>query len=244
MRIHIENHESGRGWRHRGHQHGHHHDCAGRGSREREFRGLFGGRGRGGHGGSGHHGGRGFRLGRRLGSSDLQLILLALLAEQPRHGYELIKELEDRSHGFYAPSPGMIYPALTYLEEIGFATVEAEANKKLYRISEAGQAFLAENRATADSILAELAEVGAKFAEAQRLMEESGHQSESGDREERDDRDAWPLGRRRRGNVLPEILDARRDLKQALREQEDASPEEQARIAAILRRAADAIRGK
>ena len=236
MRIHIENHEDREGWGRQGR--GRH--CGGRGARGGEFRG----RGRGGHGGSGHHGGRGFRLGRRLGSSDLQLILLALLAEQPRHGYELIKELEDRSHGFYAPSPGMIYPALTYLEEIGFATVEAEANKKLYRISKAGQAFLAENRATADAILAQLAEVGAKFAQAQRLMEEGGERSERSDRERREDRDAWPLGRRRRGGVLPEILEARRDIKRALTEQEDASPEEQARIAAILRRAASEIRGK
>jgi DNA-binding PadR family transcriptional regulator len=240
MRIHIEDHEDGRGW----HRHGRHHDCAGRGSHDHEFRGLFGGRGGRARGGSGQRGGHGFRLGRRLGSSDLQLILLALLAEQPRHGYELIKELEDRSHGFYGPSPGMIYPALTYLEEVGFATVEAEANKKLYRISEAGQAFLAENRATADAILAELAEVGARFAEARRLMEESGDEGERAARDGREDRDAWPLGRRRRGGVLPEILDARRELKRALREQEDASPEEQARIAAILRGAADAIRGK
>jgi DNA-binding PadR family transcriptional regulator len=240
MRIHIESHDDRRGR----HRHGRGHDCAGRGGREGEFRGLFGGRGRGGPGGSGHHGGRGFRLGRRLGSSDLQLILLALLAEQPRHGYELIKELEERSHGFYAPSPGMIYPALTYLEEIGFATVEAEANKKLYRINEAGQAFLAENRATADAILAELAEVGARFAQAQRLMEEGGEAGERGDFDRREDRDAWPLGRRRRGGVLPEILEARRDIKRALNELEDASPEEQARIAAILRRAAAEIRRK
>jgi DNA-binding PadR family transcriptional regulator len=240
MRIHIENHEDMRGWR----RHGRHHDCAGRGSRDGEFHGLFGRRGRGGRGSAGHHGGRDFRLGRRLGSSDLQLILLALLAEQPRHGYELIKELDDRSHGFYVPSPGMIYPALTYLEEIGFATIEAEANKKLYRISEAGLGFLAENRAMADAILAELAEVGARFAEAKRIMEEGGDASARGDRDRREDRDAWPLGRRRRGGVLPEILEARREIKQALREQEDASPEEQARIAAILRRAATEIRGK
>jgi DNA-binding PadR family transcriptional regulator len=240
VRFHIENHEDREEW----HGPGRGRHFGGRGGRDGEFRGLFGGRGRGGHGGSGHHGGRGFRLGRRLGSSDLQLILLALLAEQPRHGYELIKELEDRSHGFYAPSPGMIYPALTYLEEIGFATVEAEANKKLYRISEAGQAFLAENRATADAILAELAEVGAKFAQARRLMEEGREAGDRGDRDRREDRDAWPLGRRRRGGVLPEILEARRDIKRALTELDDASPEEQARIAAILRRAAAEIRGK
>src|SRR5208282_842328 len=91
-----------------------------------------------------HHGGRGFggfvagftggrglgggsfRTGRKLSSADLQLIILALLAEKPSHGYELIKSLEERSSGFYSPSPGMVYPALSYLEEIGHASVEPE----------------------------------------------------------------------------------------------------------------------
>src|SRR5215471_16257227 len=93
--------------------------------------------------GSGHFapgwmggGGRGFRTGRKLAAPDLQLIILALLAEKARHGYELIKAMEERSGGFYAPSPGMIYPALTYLEEIGYATVAAEGAKKLYYITD------------------------------------------------------------------------------------------------------------
>src|SRR6201988_1589228 len=93
----------------------------------------------------------GFRTGRKLASADLQLILLALLAEKPSHGYELIKSLEDRSGGFYAPSPGMIYPALTYLEEIGHATVEADGTKKLYRITDQGLAYLQQNRAAVDA---------------------------------------------------------------------------------------------
>ncbi len=63
--------------------------------------------------------GGGFRTGRKFDAADLQLIILALLSEQPRHGYELIKTLEERSGGFYVPSPGVIYPALTYLEETG-----------------------------------------------------------------------------------------------------------------------------
>jgi hypothetical protein len=58
----------------------------------------------------------GFRTGRKLASDDLQLLLLALIAEKPSHGYDLIKLLEERSGGYYVPSPGMIYPALTYLE--------------------------------------------------------------------------------------------------------------------------------
>ena len=95
--------------------------------------GFFGRRGRG--------DGDGFRMGRRLGSGDLQLLILLLLQESPRHGYELIKELEQRTSGYYSPSPGVIYPALTYLDEIGFASVEADGNKKLYRISETGARY-------------------------------------------------------------------------------------------------------
>ena len=69
-------------------------------------------------------GGRAFGMGRKLASVDLQLLILGLLAEKPRHGYEIIKALDERSKGFYVPSPGMVYPALTYLEEIGHATVD------------------------------------------------------------------------------------------------------------------------
>ncbi len=78
-------------------------------------------------------GGRPFGMGRKLASVDLQLLILGLLAEKPRHGYEIIKALDERSKGFYIPSPGMVYPALTYLEEIGHATVEADGSRKLYQ---------------------------------------------------------------------------------------------------------------
>src|SRR5215471_1749705 len=70
----------------------------------------------------GGFGGGRFRVGRKLGSEELQLVILALLAENPSHGYELIKVLEERSSGFYSPSPGMVYPALTYLEEVNYAS--------------------------------------------------------------------------------------------------------------------------
>src|SRR5258707_3043929 len=108
-------------------------------------------------------GGRGFFGGRKLGSGELQLVILALLEERPRHGYEIIKALEETSKGFYAPSPGMVYPALTYLEEVGFATVEAEGSKKLYRITDAGVAELSDNRAFVESVLAQLARIGGKM---------------------------------------------------------------------------------
>ena len=70
--------------------------------------------------------------GRKLSSNDLQLLLLALLAEKPAHGYELIRALEERSGGAYAPSPGMIYPALTYLEELGHAEADGLATNATY----------------------------------------------------------------------------------------------------------------
>lgn len=113
--------------------HGHHgHHMIGRGGHRG---GPFGGRGHGGDDES-ELGGRDFRGGRKLSSSDLQLIILALLEESPRHGYEVIKALDERTNGFYAPSPGMVYPALTYLEELGHATVEQEGSKKRYSITD------------------------------------------------------------------------------------------------------------
>ncbi len=212
-------------------------------------RGGWGGHHR--HGGSffgrhGRGGGDGFRSGRKLGAGDLQLLLLNLLQENPRHGYELIKELESRTSGWYSPSPGVIYPALTYLEEIGFASVEAEGNKKLYRITETGTAFLNENRQTAEAMLTELAEIGRRFARAQKAMHEDEGAEDADDDSELG---TWPLGERRFGKTsrresIVAIMQARHDLKHALMEQMGASPEEHKRIADILRRAAAEIRGK
>jgi DNA-binding PadR family transcriptional regulator len=167
-------------------------------------------------------GGRAFRAGRRLASGDLQLVLLALLAERPSYGYELIKALEERSDGFYSPSPGMIYPALTWLEEMNYASVAAEGAKKLYSISDAGRAYLQENREAADAMLAQLEQIGRKMG---RLREVFG----GFDEEEADSH---------------EVNAARHELKQALREHRHASAEERSRIAAILAEAAAKIRGK
>lgn len=108
-------------------------------------------------------GGGGFRTGRKLGAADLQLVILALLASKPSHGYEIIKALEERSGGFYSPSPGMVYPALTYLEEVGHAEVESEGAKKLYRITASGEARLKEDRSIADAVLAQLERIGRRM---------------------------------------------------------------------------------
>src|SRR6202142_171110 len=131
----------------------------------------FFGRHHGGHG-FGHFGrgfmggdmgGRAFGMGRKLASVDLQLLILGLLAEKPRHGYEIIKALDERSKGFYVPSPGMVYPALTYLEEIGHATVETEGTRKRYHITELGRRYLDEHRSAADSLFAQFGRVGERM---------------------------------------------------------------------------------
>jgi DNA-binding PadR family transcriptional regulator len=109
--------------------------------------------------GEGHHRhfGRGGRVARFLEHGDLRLLVLHLIAQEPRHGYDLIKAIEDLTGGAYAPSPGVIYPTLTMLEELGQAEATTEGSKKLYTITEAGRAALAENQATIDTILARLA---------------------------------------------------------------------------------------
>src|ERR1700734_3982418 len=112
---------------------------------------------RGGPGFMGDFAGGDFPGGRKLDAIDIQLVILALLAEQPAHGYELIKTLEERSGGFYTPSPGVIYPALTYLHEIGHSSVEQQGTRKLYSITPEGKAHLEANRANAEAILEALA---------------------------------------------------------------------------------------
>lgn len=114
---------------------------------------------RGGRGGGRHGGGRVF------GHGGLRLVLLQLIADKPRHGYELIKEIGDRLGGSYSPSPGVIYPTLTLLEELGYTTMaESAGGRKLYSITEAGQTHLAENRATADAMLARMQDTGSPQA--------------------------------------------------------------------------------
>ena len=98
------------------------------------------------------HGGR-HRL---FDHGDLRFILLSMIAAKPSHGYDLIKALEERMGGGYSPSPGVIYPTLTMLEEQGYATITAENGKKLYQATPQGQAFLHDNQATVDAVQARI----------------------------------------------------------------------------------------
>jgi len=188
----------------------------------RHRHGRHGGRfGWGGHGGFGGFGRfDDLMRGRQISSDELQLLLLALIAEQPRHGYELIKELEARSNGFYKPSPGMVYPALTYLEELGYVTVQLEGNRKRYEISDAGRAHLEANREHVAGMLAKLKQLAEKMDMARRAF--AG--------EESSERVEW----------IAELAEARHALRHALRHA-NLSVDEQRRIAAILARAAAEI---
>lgn len=219
--------------------HGHHHfgDRA-----ERvlwRMAGKFGGRGgRGGFGPFGHGtrgGGRGgpgdmFRAGRVLADGDLKLITLSLLAEAPRHGYDIIKALEERSSGIYSPSPGVVYPTLTFLEEAGYASSEAEGNKKVFSITEAGKAHLEENRHIVDGVLEQIERFGRKMARAREWFDWSD--DTSGPRGGRHDH---------RHGMRREFHDVRRRVRAALAELMDASPEAQRAALDILNRAADEL---
>lgn len=105
--------------------------------------------------------GRGRRSERLFDHGELRYVVLALIAEKPRHGYEIIKAVEDRSAGTYSPSPGVIYPTLTMLEELGHATVAEDKGKKLYAITPDGAAYLGVNRAALDGALARMESVRA-----------------------------------------------------------------------------------
>ncbi len=102
--------------------------------------------------------------GRILDHGDLRYLLLHLIAEKPRHGYELIKAIEEKFGGMYSPSPGVIYPTLTMLEELGhIRPAEGDGARKAYAVTEEGTAFLAANRAALDQVLERMAAAAAAF---------------------------------------------------------------------------------
>jgi len=152
---------------HRFHHHHHGEDRAARG------RHSFGHVGRGSRG-FGRHG----RAERVFEQGDLRLLLLTLIAEKPRHGYELIKAVEDSVGGAYSPSPGVVYPTLSLLEDLGYAKVEeAEGGKKLYAITPEGTAFL-ETQAPAIALLKarmEEAAVAGRGRNAPQIMRAMGN---------------------------------------------------------------------
>jgi DNA-binding PadR family transcriptional regulator len=212
-------------------------DCIGRGLHP-FFRAMGHRRGGGGRGvgpfgggffgGFGGPGGPGFGAGRKLMAADLQLLILSLLEEKPRHGYELIKALEEKSAGFYTPSPGVIYPALTYLEDMGFASVETSGTKKLYSLTPEGLEHLNANREPIEEMVRDLERIANKMSRMQQFF----------DRDERDEEESGHL------RDSDEFHDARMSLRLAIKQKRHCSPPEAKRISEILRRAAAEILGR
>lgn len=125
-----------------------------------EFGPRPGGRHRAGHGWSDGQGGRGRR--RVFDSGELRLVLLKLIADQPRHGYDLIKAIEELTGGGYGPSPGVVYPALSMMADMNhIAETEAEGTRKAFAITEDGRAELAADAETVEAMLARLAAMAA-----------------------------------------------------------------------------------
>src|SRR5262245_16684856 len=198
----------------------HHDGCRGKWAGRRGWRGHFGpGRGFGGRHGMGD--GDMVRAGRMLAQGDLRLLALALIAEQPRHGYEIIKVLEDKTAGWYAPSPGIVYPTLTYLEEAGYVTGQSEGAKKLYSITDEGRAYLDENREFVDAVLERLAAAGDKIARLRRRF-----------------------GADERGqNGLPQLVRAAlENLREVAAKRLETDAEAEAKVVEVLARAAQELR--
>jgi DNA-binding PadR family transcriptional regulator len=114
--------------------------------------------------------------GPRFGRGDLKYVILDLLKDQPRHGYDIIRALEDRSRGFYRPSPGSVYPTLQMLEDLGYVEATQQDGKKVYAITDAGRQYLADQGDVLEDLRSRFAgvwEAGAS-PEAAELMHELG----------------------------------------------------------------------
>lgn len=110
-------------------------------------------------GGRGPWGRGGQSRGRMFDQGNLKYVVLQLLAEKPRHGYEVIKAIEERFGGMYSPSPGTVYPTLSMLEDMGYAKVTLEeGGKKVYEITDEGRQHLAENKPMVDDVFAKISE--------------------------------------------------------------------------------------
>jgi DNA-binding PadR family transcriptional regulator len=132
---------------HRGHQGGHRHHLHGgrHGFRHRGWAGEDEGRG---------------RRRRVFNSGELRLLLLKLIAEEPRHGYELIRAIEGLSNGLYVPSPGMVYPLLTMLHEMGLIEdAGSDGSRKAFAVTPAGTEYLVTHQAAVDMLAVRLAEL-------------------------------------------------------------------------------------
>jgi DNA-binding PadR family transcriptional regulator len=184
-----------------------------------------------------------FRVGRMLASGDLRLVALYFIEQQPRHGYDLIKAVEERSNGVYSPSPGIVYPALTYLEEAGFVTSAIDGNKKLYTITQEGKSHLEDNREAVAGTLDFLARTGEQMSRFREFVKADW--PFSGDPEEGNVPPHWAEREaqtdRPMHDATPELEAARKALKQAIKQVRRGDKEQQRKAAAVLQHAATAL---
>ena len=204
------------------HRHGHHghddhesHEGRWAAGRHRRRFGGFGFGGRHGMGGGGMNPDD-MRAGRMLAHGDLRLVALALIAQAPRHGYEIIKLVEEKTADWYSPSPGIVYPTLTYLEEAGYVTAATEGSKKLYTITDEGRAYLDANGDLVKTVLDRLTTLGERISRWRRAS-----------RSEREDR-----------RTLPPLIEASFDhLRETVAKRLENDAEVEARLVEILARA-------
>jgi len=121
--------------------------------------------------------GRGPRSWRRqwFGSGDMKYVILKLLRDKPRHGYEVMKDLEERMHGCYSPSPGTVYPTLQWLEDEGLVVAREVDGKKVYEITDTGRKFLDDHKDIVEDIFDRVTEtvertVGGSMVEVNRAL--------------------------------------------------------------------------
>ena len=177
------------------------------------------------------------RRGKILASEDLRLLILHMLLEGPRHGYDVIKALRQHSSGVYAPSPGMVYPVFASLERLNFANSETDGNKKLFTITREGKRFLNSNQDRAIAVLLDLKRYGLKVAHFERgaAQEETEVETWGGGPGAQNSK-AWR-------QMKSDYIEIRQELKLALFDKMDSALEEKQRVLSILRNALDEIRG-
>ncbi|MFA7664930.1 MAG: PadR family transcriptional regulator [Burkholderiaceae bacterium] len=176
----------------------------------------------GGSGAARMHGGQWMR-GRKFNADELQAMLLWFMREAPAHGYELAKRFGELSHGYYTPSPGALYPALSQLEARGLARFELAGKRKIHRITAAGFEHLQADAERIELLFATLRHAAKKMLWLSHVNESEAAAS---------DATGW----------LPEFVRARQALRRALASRGEPGHAEQRRLAAILQRAARDIR--
>ena len=169
------------------------------------------------------------KKGMLLNSSELRLVTLHLLSQHPSHGYEIIKSVGDLTSGVYAPSPGMVYPALNRIEKLSYAVSEMEGGKKLFRITETGSTFMNANLEPLNEVLSRIDFLGRKMASMQKHLAQDQMADER-----------WGVTSREN----TEFHDLRHEFRTALFEKLNSSAKEKARVTKILREAIDKIRSK